>query len=254
MANFKFYLTTVLLAVGSSLYAQFTNQDATTITRSSPSTVNTVGWNKIYVSYNPMKMVIDKSGADDLNFTGFSAGYAKGISISQQLPFFIEVGINLLYATNTYDNDGDLTIVGEKVELKTTLMSANIPVNVIYKFTLANKKISFLPFAGINFRGNIIGKSKYELTEFEEGKNNTEKDFWKKYEDSSDKKQETNNFDKKETGSKNDTWKRFQAGWQIGLGINFNQLYIGVSYEKDFNELYKKAKLSSTSITIGCSF
>lgn len=254
MKNFRFYLTIILLALGSSLSAQFTNQDATMTTRSNLSTVNTEEWNRIYVSYNPIKMVIDKSGVDDLNFTGFSAGYAKGISISQQLPFFIEVGINFLYANNTYDDDGDLMIEGEKVELKTTLMSANIPVNVAYKFTLANEKISFLPFVGINLRGNMIGKSKYELTEFEDSKNNTEKDFWKEYEDSSDKKQEINNFDKKETGSKNDTWKRFQAGWQIGLGINFNQLYIGVSYEKDFNELYKKAKLSSTSITIGFNF
>ena len=63
-----------------------------------------------------------------------------------------------------------------------------------------------------------------------------------------------NNFDKKDTGSKDSQWKRFQMGWQIGIGLNYNKLYVGVSYGKDITELCKKTKLSTTSITLGYNF
>ena len=49
-------------------------------------------------------------------------------------------------------------------------------------------------------------------------------------------------------------WNRFQAGWHIGVSLDYKTLHIGVEYGKDFNELCKKAKLSTTSITLGVNF
>jgi len=56
------------------------------------------------------------------------------------------------------------------------------------------------------------------------------------------------------TGDKDYTWKRFQMGWQVGVGLNYNSLYIGVGYTKDFIELCKKTKMGYASITLGYNF
>ena len=82
------------------------------------------------------------------------------------------------------------------------------------------------------------------------GEDYSEKEFWEETED----KQEANMFDKKEAGGKDSQWKRFQMGWQIGIGLNYNQLYVGIGYGKDFTELCKKVKTSTTSITLGYNF
>lgn len=47
------------------------------------------------------------------------------------------------------------------------------------------------------------------------------------------------------------TWGLFQAGWHIGIAFDYNALHIGVDYGTDFNEICDKAKISTTSITVG---
>lgn len=259
MKAIKIYLSVCLLAVATTASAQFANSNASSSSTSSRS-IDTDGWDRISVSFNPMKMVYDAEGADDISFTGFSLGYTKGFSIAKQIPLFIEAGINATYAFNTQDsedNDGleHLKDQGYDMELKTTLFSLNIPVNLAYKFSLTNSDLSIVPYLGVNFRGNIIGKSKYKLADGlgEDFPYDSEKEFWEDFEEEFSK-QDTNNFDKKETGSKDATWKRFQMGWQIGVGLNYKQLYVGVGYGKDFTELCKKTKIATTSITLGYNF
>lgn len=249
----KSLLIVALLAMASSVSAQFANTNASSGGNNMRS-IDTNGWQKVYVSYNPLKMVTDVQGADDWDFTAFSLGYSKGYSISKDFPLFAEVGIEATYAFNTMDkedmedletdNNGDL-------EMKTTYLSATVPVNLAYKFTLAEKNISIVPYLGINLKGNIIGKSKKEFVDFE-GNSwcETEKEYW----DDEDKSPDTNWFDKKEAGSKDAQWKRIQFGWQLGIGLYYNQIYVGFGYSKDFSELCKKTKVSKTSITLGYTF
>lgn len=256
MKTIKIYLSTCLLAVATTASAQFANSNAS----SSPTgyqNIDTDGWSRFSVSYNPLKMVYDSEGVDDLSFTGFSFGYTKGFCISKQIPFYVEVGINAMYAFNTEDSEDNKSLIwdGYKMERKTTLFSMNVPVNLAYKFSLTNSSLSITPYLGINFRGNIIGKSKHKLADGlgKDSYYESEKEFWEEYEEDG-VKQEINYFDKKETGSKDATWKRFQMGWQIGVGLNYNKLYIGVGYGKDFTELCKKIKIATTSITLGYNF
>lgn len=259
MKTIKIYLSVCLLAVAATASAQFANSNASSSSTSSRS-IDTDGWNRVSVSFNPMKAVIDTEGADDLSFTGFSFSYAKGFSIAKQIPLFVEAGINATYAFNTQDSEDNdeleyLKDEGYNMELKTTLFSLNIPVNLAYKFSLTNSNLSIVPYLGVNFRGNIIGKSKYKLADGlgEDSYYDSEKEFWEDFEEEFGK-QDTNNFDKKETGSKDATWKRFQMGWQIGIGLNYKQLYASIGYGKDFTELCKKVKISTTSITLGYNF
>lgn len=246
MKTIKLYLSVCLLVAATTASAQFANSNVVSSPTNSRST-DTNGWNRISVSYNPMKMIVDTKGGDDLSLTGFSLGYTKGFSIAKEFPLFMEIGINGLYASHTEDEN--IEVDGYEAERKSTLFSLNIPVNLTYRFSFPNSHVSIVPYLGINFKGNIIGKTKYNLTE-ELGEDYSEKEFWEKTED----KQEANMFDKKEAGGKDSQWKRFQMGWQIGIGLNYNQLYVGIGYGKDFTELCKKVKTSTTSITLGYNF
>lgn len=233
MKTMKFYLAACLLAMTTAASAQFANSNASSSKSTNSSSANTDGWQRVFVSYNPSKIVYDVKDADDLSVTGFSFGYTKGFSISNSIPLFVETGINGLYGFHK-DEEGDDE---ESYEVKSTLFSLNIPVNLAYKFSIPNSNITIVPFLGINLKGNIIGKEK--LTYSYDGESEEE---------------EYNFFDKDDMGSDDATWKRFQIGWQIGVGANFNQLYVGLSYGKDITELCKKTKIATTSITLGYNF
>lgn len=241
--------------IACNVSAQFANTNSSNVNVSNNKVVNTTEWQRVYISYNPMNMIVDLSDADDMSFNGFSIGYAKGFSVSNDMPLFIEAGAQLTYGTNTLDSEDDesLEVYNYELEQKTTILNLNIPVNLAYKFTVDSKKLSIIPYVGVNFKGNIIGKSKLNLVDELDSDYMSEKEFWENAEDYGIK-QEKNNFDKKDTGSKDSQWKRFQVGWQIGIGLNYNKLYVGVSYGKDITELCKKTKLSTTSITLGYNF
>ena len=53
---------------------------------------------------------------------------------------------------------------------------------------------------------------------------------------------------------KDNTAKRFQFGWQIGAGLSYNALYIGLSYNIDFTKVAKKTKTSNFAVTLGYNF
>ena len=260
MKTIKLYLTACLLLVATMTFAQFANTKAASSTSTNTRSIDTNGWSRISVSYNPLKIVTDYEGSDDLNMTGFSVGYTKGFNIAKELPLFLEVGINGLYASKSLTAEDDkllkeLKDQGYNMEQKITSVSLNIPINLAYKFSISNSDISIIPFLGINLKGNIIGKAKYKLdTDLNDTPYDSEKEFWEDFEDELSMKQETNLFDKKEAGGKDAQWKRFQIGWQIGVGLNYNKLYVGISYGKDFTELCKKTKVATTSITLGYNF
>lgn len=260
MKTMKFYLAIALLSTTTVAAAQFTNSNSPSVRTTAPHNLDTNGWSRISVSYNPVKIVSDYKEADDQNATGFSIGYTKGFNITKGLPLFVEIGINGLYAFNAIDAEDDdnlksLEKQGFDVERKTTLFTLNIPVNLAYKFCINNSALSIVPYVGINLKGNLIGKAKYKLTnDLENSIYTSEKDFWEAFEEKGYGKEDTNMFDKKDTGSKDYTWNRFQMGWQIGVGVNYNKLYVGIGYGKDLTELCKKTKIGTTSITLGYNF
>ena len=158
MKTMKFYLAVCLLALTGTASAQFANSKALSSSSSTRNT-DTNGWQRVTVSYNPTKIISDYEGADDLSINGFSIGYTKGFSIAKEFPLFVEASVNATYSFGKEDYD-DLGFDEDILERKTNLFSLNIPVNIAYKFSLPNGKVSIVPYIGINFRGNIIGKQK----------------------------------------------------------------------------------------------
>ena len=237
MKQIKIFLTTAMLAVGATASAQFTNAAS----KGSKGVVNTDGWGTFYLQWNPSTLQVDVKDADDLSFTGFSIGYNKAFSVSKSSPLFLEAGVALQYSFNSEDEDEDY-YCNPTTTYKTNFFSAKIPVSLMYKFDLPNSNVSLVPFVGVDFRFNISGKQKIEYDCDYPDHN---------YHHSDD---EFDLFDKKDMG-KNDVWKRFQAGWHIGINAHLGENWlIGVSYGSDFSEIAKKTKVSTTSVTLGYRF
>lgn len=53
---------------------------------------------------------------------------------------------------------------------------------------------------------------------------------------------------------KEDYWKSFQIGWQSGLRLYINKVYIGVSYAKDFPDENKNPHVHECSVHLGYCF
>lgn len=257
MKTFKLLALTAMLVVGTTASAQFTNSSKAS------SAANTDGWSTFYVQWNPSNVSPDKG--DSESFTGFSVGVNKAFSVSKSIPLFVEVGVGLQYSfknedmadelADIYDMDeDDITEICDPKE-KFNMFSAKVPVSLVYNWQLPNSNISIAPFAGITLRYNFSGKDKMEFnwdSEFEEylREEYGNKEFEKVFGD-----QEKDLFDKDDMGSSDATWKRFQIGWQIGVSARFNNHFlVGVSYGSDFSEIFKKAKINTTSITLGYCF
>lgn len=71
-------------------------------------------------------------------------------------------------------------------------------------------------------------------------------------------------FDNDDMEDDDFTWNRFQMGWQIGVNVNFQKAYLGLSYGGDFTKTVKYMdgltgsgkdyKMKTTSITLGFKF
>ena len=107
----------------------------------------------------------------------------------------------------------------EDSDIKLNMFSVNVPINLGYKFSFGDNNGIF-PYAGLTLRGNIIGKMKYDDESVDVFKGD-------------------------------DAWKRFQIGWQIGVGATFNTFFVGASYGSDFSDIFEDAKIAMPSLTIG---
>lgn len=239
MKSIKFLLVAFLLGMATTASAQFANAGAAS---ASKTTTEVTPWSGLRFSYNPITVNMDYEDADDINLTGLSLGFVKGIAVTKNIPLFIETGVNVTYAFKTEtesDSDEDYDYEYE-VRSTISMLSATIPVNFGYKYAF-NEKLSIFPFVGLTARVNILGQQKVKATLEYDGDEETEEE-------------KVNLFDKDDMGGSKYTWKRFQIGWQIGATLNINKFAITASYGSDFNEIAKKTKVAVPAISVGVNF
>ena len=235
MKTIKYYAVAALLAISSSANAQFTNASSS----ASSTSASSEGWSSFFVQYNPSKVVSDVDGAEDLSFTGITAGFSKAFAIAPSTPIYLEAGLAVQYSFATWNWIDD-------PEEKFSMFSAKVPVSLTYVWDLPNSSISLAPFAGVDFRFNALGSMKTEKN-MKSGYTIDDDDWEDNF-----GKIKKDVFDKKDMGDEDATFKRFQIGWHIGLNAYFNkQYYVGISYGSDFSEIRKKTKVNTTSITLG---
>lgn len=151
-----------------------------------------------------------------------SVGYLRGISLTQKVPLFLEVGGALQFNKWSEDYEGATD--------SQTLLGLNIPVSLLYKFNITDD-FAISPDFGFNFRLNLMGKGKWEY--------DGESEDW-------------NLFDDDEMDG--EACNRFQVGWHIGVGFDYKALHLGVDWGTDFNEIAEKTKLRTTYVTLGWNF
>ena len=234
MKALKLFIATAFMAMTTGAFAQFTNSKSSSLSSNSDNE----GWSRFSVSYIPSTMKFDVKGADDYKFQGFAVGWTKGFNVVQSMPVFVETGAALQFRTYSESEDYDDGYTEYSINSKINVLSLNIPVNLIYKYTI-DQDLSIEPMFGLDFRINMTGK--YKIT-VDDGTDSESEDF--------------NIFDKDDMDDYlgADPAKRFQAGWHIGANINYKKLTLGVTYGQDFNEIMEDCKIATTTVSLGYNF
>ncbi len=237
MKKIKLIAAAVAVCAAMPAMAQFTGAGAS----NAASSADNENYQRITVGYNGI--FASPKGGESTTLNGFAAGYTYGLSLSSAMPLYLEFGGQLAYGSGSD---------------KTSLMSIGIPVNVAYRFNITDA-ISVTPYTGLNFRVNVIGKA-YGINMFS-GKsddNNDWGDGWEDWEDYSTYSSRGDDYDWDDEDLYGDAddwkWKRFQMGWQIGAGVNFNKWYAGLRYELDFIKLQKYLNTSTLNVSVGYTF
>lgn len=232
-------------------------------------------FNQIGIGYNLDTYSYSAKGVDPINASGFAVKYIHGFGVSSSLPMYVETGLNLAFGFGSNDEDNlagiDVDGIGW-VSNKSQFANLAVPVNFSYKFGI-NDNFTIKPYLGINFKFNILGRQKSELTNdfyddmtdyYVNEKNMSETEASKLVDKMADKLSEnmgewTNLYsssDRRGMGSKDLAWNRFQLGWHIGVDLEFNKFVIGLNYGTDFIPAWKlkKNKVSSSTFNIGIAF
>ena len=217
------------------------------------------GWNTVYLQYNNIGCSHDRINYDRLigwapkeSLNGVTLGFNHAFNIVRSQPLYIETGVGLQMAfysdRHVFNGIEDYGVSDPNVEEKVTghLLSAKIPVNIIYRYRIPNTEFSIEPLVGLGCRLNIMGKVKVAH------------ETWYDHEDVSrgGNPVEANIFDEKETGSIKKAAGHFQIGWHVGANVGYKQVYLGFQYGQDFNKCidYQNLKLKTTTILLGYRF
>ncbi|MDE6269554.1 MAG: outer membrane beta-barrel protein, partial [Muribaculaceae bacterium] len=169
-------------------------------------------YNRVSLSYDNTSYH-NNWGESDENFSlnGFGLNYIHGFKLSSSMPMYLEAGASLSYSFGTPYED---KYYDEKQSLRN--LNIQVPVNYTYHLPVADN-FTIAPYAGINFKIHLLTDGRYE----EDG----EKSDWYSF------------FSKDDVGE-DDTWNRFQMGWQVGVNFQYSGITLGVQYGTDFITAY----------------
>ena len=220
------------------------------------SIANAEGYNRVALSYDWQHYSMNKEYTGDKSegrsLNGFGINYAHGFGVAENM--FIETGLNFNFGFGT--EKGEKASYGDywfQSQQKMTNINFRIPVNFVYRINVSDD-FKIAPYAGINFKLNLVSKikdtfdgnlSKSELEDlgYEEAK------WVNLYSDS-----------KENMGDKDYTWNRFQMGWQVGVGFEYQKYYLGVQYGTDFIPAYShnfdgyKPKVNSQALKFSLGY
>lgn len=208
--------------------------------------MNAQDYNRVALSYDYTGLGFNKEmdlfgteKAETVGQNGFGLNYAHGFGVATNM--FVEVGANVdfLFGSRTEK------AYGIEAKFKTQNINLQVPVNYVYRFNIADG-VSIDPYVGINFKLHLTEKQKTEYSG----------------QDDSDNKW-ANVFDDKDMG-KDNTWNRFQMGWQVGVGVNYERYYLGVQVGTDFIPAYShefkdedgnwKEKVNTTNVKVSLGY
>lgn len=223
MIKLKTLALACAMAFATPAFAQFTT-GGTSHSMSGAADAENASYNMVGISYT--NMTLSPKHGDDMGLNGFSFNYLRGISLSQNLPIYLEVGGKLSagFHSESFDIYDD-----EYIDQTDVLVSLSVPVNFAWRFGITDK-FAIKPYVGINFKVNVFGQTSMSYDDDSESYN------W---------------FDKDDMG---ESYNRFQFGWHIGAGFQFSKCCIGVSYGTDFSKIVKNVNTGTLDLTLSYCF
>ena len=187
-------------------------------------------YNRISVGYDAQFFSGDIE--ETVTGNGFNVMYNHGFALTSNVPLFLELGVGLGYNNGKYT-----TFENERYKYEANLSNfwLKVPVNIAYRAKLTDN-ISLLPYTGINFKINATVDAKETEHDLRNG----------------DKDSESWSFFDDEMGG-----KRFQMGWQIGVGVNISKLFVGIQYGIDFMPIVKNDydfKINSSNLAVSVGY
>lgn len=177
-------------------------------------------------------------GKEGIGLNGFGIEEMVGFPLSKTNAIDVELGLQLQAAWGGIKTQ----TAGIENKLNTNLLRINIPLQFIYHFNFDEGRFKVSPSAGIDFRFNLLARE--TLKTYADGKQIAE--------------DKTNYFSKFDMND--NTFKRFQMGWHVGLTFEYYNLNLNVSYGTDFTPIYNdkvtgtKINTSNFSIGIGATY
>lgn len=194
------------------------------------SVANAEGYNRVAVSYDHTNLsfnkdaasFLDADGSETAGLNGFGLNYIHGFGVAENM--FVETGANVdfLFGNKSFKESED----GDWWEDKYKFQNINIqvPVNFVYRFNLT-EGVSLDPYIGLNFKLHLTEKYQNEFSDSDGDK--YEGDWVSVFDDG-----------EKAMDGKDYTWNRFQMGWHVGIGCNYEKYYLGVQVGTDFIPAY----------------
>ena len=216
----KVFLTLAICLLTVASQAQIVSSRSRSITTQAADYPD---YQRVHINYAPVDLGGDYGKHSDYSLSGIELGYAKGTSISNTMPLYVEYGANLHYAWDSIDDEDETMTL--------SCLNLNVPVNLVYRYNIGNG-MYLAPYAGLHARVNILATEKYEDEYYDESKT-------------------INLFDKDDVDY---TAKRLQIGAQIGVGFDINNIHVGLGYVFDMTEFMKKTTTSGLRATVGFNF
>lgn len=173
-----------------------------------------------YSGFDGADIATKEANKDIKNFNGFRFSVIEGIHLTRRIPLFLETGLNFDFGTRKYsdsESDHGFTYSWKQTD---TYFAMAVPVNMTYKFIFRNG-FHIAPYAGFNFKFNIIGKSTMKDEASYQGQTESEShsvNWFKSDEDNM---------------GENGAYTRFQFGGQVGVNFGYKILNIGLGYQWD---------------------
>lgn len=241
------------------------------------SVANAEGYNRVGVSYDYSNYSFSKDlkseedGIKGFGLNGFGVDYIHGFGLSESLPMFLEVGgnINFNFGSKDWGDKEEDEGFWAQPQRKFQNINLQVPVNFVWRFNVADE-ITIAPYVGLNFKLHLTQKFKDKIdTNIPESaleaagykKSDLESDWYsvlskddmaKYYGIEADDDIDASDF----------TWNRFQMGWHVGVGANYQRYYLGVQFGTDFIPAYSystkgydaKVNTANLKVSLGYTF
>lgn len=215
--------------------------------------VNAQDYNRVALSYEHPSLNFNKEASfwdekgETVGLNGFGINYIHGFGVAKNM--FVETGANFNFDFGTKSLKETDEESWEEYKTKFQNINLQVPVNFVYRFNVT-ENISIDPYVGLNFKLNVVSKFKDDYTSSDPEDN--ELGEWINL----------FNKDEKNMGDKDYTWNRFQMGWHVGVGCNYQRYYLGIQFGTDFIPAYShnfegnkpKVNTSNLKISLGYTF